>query len=500
MSGSHTTEPADSSDEEPPPSDRAFFGHPRGLLTLFGAEMWERFSWMGMQAILVLYFADSLSDGGMGFGDSAASSISAAYGTLVYLLAVVGGWLADRVLGSYRSVLYGGILIACGHYSMAVPSPGMTWVGLGLIVVGTGLLKPNVSAMVGKLYSTADDRRDAGFSLYYMGINLGSMLGQIVTGYLGQNEGYHWGFSAAAVGMTFGIAQYVLGRRGLTGRKQAEYPLAPRAMRRALGLVALGVTLLALLALALWLAGALSLTLAVDGITLASVIAPIVYFVVMFRSPRTEPAERQHLKPYLVLFGASVVFNMILFQSGNVLNLLARDHARTSFFGWHFPSTWYQSVLPVVEVLAAPLVAGAWQKLGHRQPHATNKIASSLLLSGASFLLLVPAVAGQHGTWRMAAYWLIAVYVLIGVGDILLQTTGMSTATKLAPKAFSSQTMALWMLSLALAQGIQAQVVRLYGTVTNVAYFGVTGVVTVLLGVAMLTLSPWMRRTMHPVR
>ncbi|PRH78235.1 MFS transporter, partial [Streptomyces solincola] len=290
--------------EQPPPEDdRAFFGQPRGLLTLSGLEVWERFSFLGMQAILVLYFADSVANDGLGMDPATAASVSAAYGTLVYLVSVAGGWLADRILGSYRSVLWGGVLIACGHYAMAVPTAGMTWTGLGLISAGTGLLKPNVATMVGKLYRTDDDRRDAGFALYYMGINIGAFLGPLITGWLGENEGWHWGFSAAAFGMTLGLIQYVAGRRHLAGRKHsAEFALAPDAMRRAVLLIVGGLVAVAALGGLLAGVGWLTMDRFVDALTLISVIAPVVYFAVMFRSPRVTPAERGRLRPYVVLF------------------------------------------------------------------------------------------------------------------------------------------------------------------------------------------------------
>ncbi|MCX5177610.1 peptide MFS transporter [Streptomyces virginiae] len=325
-------EPADPEADRPPPrDDHAFLGHPRGLATLSGLEVWERFSFLGMQAILVLYFADTVANGGLGMAPGTAASVSAAYGTMVYLVSVAGGWLADRILGSYRAVLWGGILIACGHYAMAVPTATMTWIGLGLISAGTGLLKPNVATMVGKLYRTDDDRRDAGFALYYMAINIGAFAGPLVTGWLGEHQGWHWGFSAAAVGMTAGLIQYVLGRRHLAGRKHsAEYALAPDAMRRAV--------------------------------------------------------------------------------------------------------------------------------------------------------------------WRI-----VGSYLLLGLGDVLLETSGMSATSKLAPRAFGSQTMALWFLSLALANGIQAQVVKLYGQVSNPLYFGLNGAVAVAAGVVVMAMAPWLRRTMHPV-
>ncbi|MET9807672.1 peptide MFS transporter [Streptomyces halstedii] len=492
-----TTEP-----EGPAPEDdHAFFGQPRGLMTLSGLEVWERFSFLGMQAILVLFFADSVADDGLGMDPGTAASVSAAYGTLVYLVSVAGGWLADRILGSYRAVLYGGILIACGHYSMAVPTATMTWVGLGLISAGTGLLKPNVASMVGKLYRTEDERRDAGFALYYMGINIGAFAGPLITGWLGDHVGWHWGFSAAAVGMTLGLIQYVAGRRHLAGRKHAaEYALAPGPMRRAVLLIVLGSVVVAAVATALALAGWLTMDRFVDVLTLVSVIAPVVYFVVMFRSPRVSPEERGRLRPYVVLFLASVVFNFILFQAYSTMMLLASTNARTEIFGYHFPASWYASALGAFEVALAPVVAAVWARMGPRQPHASNKIAIGVILGGLSFLLMVLPTSGHaDDTYKMAAWWIVGSYLLLGLGDVLLETSGMSATTKLAPRAFASQTMALWFLSLALANGIQAQIVKLYGEVSNPAYFGVNGAVAVLAGVAVIAAAPWLKRTMHPV-
>ncbi|MFB6674075.1 peptide MFS transporter [Streptomyces sp. NPDC057684] len=492
-------EPA--SDQPPPGDDHAFFGQPRGLLTLSGLEVWERFSFLGMQAILVLYFADTVAHGGLGMSAGTAASVSAAYGTLVYLVSVGGGWLADRILGSYRAVLYGGILIACGHYAMAVPTAAMTWVGLGLISAGTGLVKPNVATMVGKLYRTDDERRDAGFALYYMGINIGAFAGPLITGWLGDHKGWHWGFSAAAIGMTFGLIQYVAGRRHLAGRKHAaEYALPPEGMRRAVRLMIAGAIAVAVLAVVLVWAGWLTMDRFVDVLTVISVIAPVVYFAVMFSSPRVTSEERGRLRPYVVLFLASVVFNFILFQAYSTMILLASTNARTEILGFHFPASWYASALGAFEVALAPVVAGLWARMGPRQPHASNKIAFGVILGGLSFLLMVIPTSGHSGdTYKMAAWWIVGSYLLLGLGDILLETSGMSATTKLAPKAFSSQTMSLWFLSLALANGIQAQTVKLYGEVSNPVYFGVNGAIAVAIGLVVVALAPWLRKTMHPV-
>ncbi|MEU6255253.1 peptide MFS transporter [Streptomyces sp. NPDC047043] len=485
----------------PPEDDHAFFGQPKGLLALSGLEVWERFSFLGMQAILVLYFADTSAHGGMGMSAGTAASVSAAYGTLVYLVSVAGGWLADRILGSYRAVLWGGILIACGHYAMAVPTQGMTWVGLGLISAGTGLLKPNVATMVGKLYRTDDDRRDAGFVLYYMAINIGAFAGPLITGWLGDHKGWHWGFSAAAIGMTFGLIQYVAGRRHLAGRRHtAEFALAPDAMRRAIRLILAGLVAVAVVAAALAAAGRLTMGRFVDLLTLISVIAPVVHFAVMFASPRVTPEERGRLRPYIVLFLASTVFNFILFQAYSTMMLLASTNAETAVLGFDFPASWYASALGAFEVALAPVVAALWVRMGHRQPHASNKIAIGVVLGGLSFLLMVLPTSGHSSDDHlMSAWWIVGSYLLLGLGDVLLETSGMSATTKLAPAAFASQTMSLWFLSLALANGIQAQTVKLYDDVSKPAYFGVNGAIAVAAGLAVTAAAPWLRRTMHPV-
>ncbi|MFD8983942.1 peptide MFS transporter [Streptomyces sp. NPDC059564] len=495
-------EPRDpKADQSPPGDDHAFLGHPRGLATLSGLEVWERFSFLGMQAILVLYFADTVANGGLGMDPATAASLSAAYGTMVYLVSVAGGWLADRILGSYRAVLFGGILIACGHYAMAVPTAAMTWAGLGLISAGTGLLKPNVASMVGTLYRTDDERRDAGFALYYTAINIGAFAGPLVTAWLGEHQGWHWGFSAAAIGMTAGLVQYVLGRRHLAGRKHsAEYALAPDAMRRAVWRIAGGCVAFAVAATLLAVVGWLTMGRFVDLLTLVSVIAPVVYFAVMFRSPRVTTEERGRLRPYVVLFLASVAFNFILFQAYSTMMLLASANARTEILGFHFPAGWYASALGAFEVALAPVVAALWVRMGPRQPHASNKIAIGVILGGLSFLLMVIPTSGHEGdAYQMAAWWIVGSYLLLGLGDVLLETSGMSATTKLAPKAYAGQTMALWFLSLALANGIQAQVVKFYGEVSNPVYFGVNGAVAVAVGLAVIAMAPWLRRTMHPV-
>jgi POT family proton-dependent oligopeptide transporter len=238
----------------------------------------------------------------------------------------------------------------------------------------------------------------------------------------------------------------------------------------------------------------------VDLLTVISVIAPVMYFAVMFMSPRVSPAERGRLRPYIVLFLASTVFNFILFQAYSTMMLLAASNAETTILGFDFPASWYASALGAFEVGLAPVVAALWVRMGRSQPHASNKIAIGVVLGGLSFLLMVLPTSGHSGdAYRMSAWWIVGSYFLLGLGDILLETSGMSATTKLAPAAFSSQTMSLWFLSLALANGIQAQTVKLYDDVSKPAYFGVNGAIAVAAGLAVMAAAPWLRRTMHPV-
>nr|WP_234439746.1 oligopeptide:H+ symporter [Streptomyces bicolor] len=381
-----------------------------------------------------------------------AASIPAAYGTLVYLVSVAGG-----------------------HYAMAVPTALMTWVGLGLISAGTGLLKPSAATVVGKLYRTDDERRDADFALFSMAINIGAFAGPLVTGWLGDHKGRHRGFSAAAIGMTFGLAQYVVGRRHLAGRKHAaEFALAPDAMRRAIHLIASGLVTATALAVLLVAAGRLTMGRFVDLLTLVSVIAPVAYFAVMFAGPGVAPEERGRLRPYIVLFLASTAFNSVLFQAYSTMMLPASTNAEKTILGFDFPASWYACAVGAFEVALAPVVAALWVRMGHSRPHASDKIAIGAVLSGLSFLLMALPTAG-HSTDDdlMSVWWIVGSHLLLGLGDILLETSGTSATTN--------------------------QTVKLYDDVSKPACFGINGAIAVSAGPAVMAAAPWLRRTMHPV-
>ncbi|MDY5158112.1 peptide MFS transporter [Actinotignum timonense] len=482
---------------------RSFMGQPTGLYSLFGLELWERFSYLGFQAILVLYFTDAIASGGLGYAEDVGSSIVAAYGALVYLLSIAGAWIADRISGTYRTVLWGGIVIAAGHIAMGIPTEFFTWVGLGLIVVGTGLLKPNVSTMVGELYAPGDSRRDAGFSIYYAGINIGAFLGPLVAGFLGQRVHWHAGFASAAVGMILGLIAYVATGKNLSGRAKAHRIrasfVADRSFWMLVGLVG-GVVAVATLFATF---SSATLSDVVNGISVITWIVPVFFFLWMYRSPKVTPVERRNLIPYALLLIALILYNLLYFQTGNTLNLVALNATDNTIGSLSYPSSYYISLTAIVEIIMGPVLAWIWLKMGKRQPHVAAKVGLGAVLGGIAFVIVALAgILTPRGALLMPL-WLVGCYIFLGLGDLVLQTSGMSATTKLAPRAFASQTMALWFTAMACAQGIQAQVVKFFDyenmAASIPAYFGVQGAVVIGYGVLLMALTPWMRSRMKVV-
>ena len=481
-----------------PTPQRGFFGHPRGLSTLFFTELWERFSYYGMKAILAYYLYRSTAEGALGLDKSFALSLVAIYGASVYMSGVAGGWLADRVLGGQRAVFHGGVLIMFGHIALALPI-GVTGVytGLILIVLGTGLLKPNISTVVGGLYGQDDPRRDSGFTIFYMGINLGGFLAPLVCGFLGETYDWHLGFGAAAVGMALGLVVYRLGRRGLGDSAAVPpFPLPAEERGRVLGrIVAVAVGSVAVVA-ALVVLGVLGAEGVINLISLLSVLLPVGYFAVMIRSPRTTPVERSRVIAYIPLFIAAAMFWLLFEQSATVIAAFADTRVDNSFLGLRFPPSFIQSINPVMIIAVAPLFALLWVRLAKRQPSTPRKFGYALLLVGLSFLLLMVASQGEG---RVSFLWLVLMYLVMTCGELLLSPVGLSVTTKLAPRAFASQTMGLWFLATAAGSGVGAIVVRFYSDENAVAYFGVLGAVAIGLGVALVASTKAIHRLMRGV-
>ncbi|MGZ4808774.1 MAG: peptide MFS transporter [Thermoanaerobaculia bacterium] len=395
-------------------AQKQWFGHPRGLATLFFTEMWERFSYYGMRALLFLYMVGSVQQPGLGFGEKSAAQIYGIYTMSVYLSGIPGGWIADRFLGHYRAVLVGGIIIASGHFCMAVPGLPFFFTGLGLIIIGTGLLKPNVSTIVGTLYARDDRRRDAGFSLFYMGINLGAFLAPLITGPLGQKINWHIGFAAAGVGMIFGLIQYVMGKKYLVAAAGAEAsPLDIRA----------------------------------DDSDKSTAV-PVK--VAALKEPLSR-ADWARIGAVVILTLFALLFWAGFEQAGSSLTLFADRATRLTFFGMSYPSSLFQSAEPLFVIIFSSIFAWLWIKLGPREPSSPTKFTLGLAFLSLSFLLIVPAARlYQTHHERVSPMWLVALYLLQALGELCLSPVGLSMVTKLSPARLVGLMMGIWFFATAM--------------------------------------------------
>src|SRR5438309_9190723 len=496
--------------QTPASGDRGFFGHPRGLSTLFFTEMWERFSYYGMRAILTLYMTKSLVEGGLGFDEKYASVIYATYVSSVWYLPLVGGWLADRLLGARRAVLIGGIVIACGHYSMAINTVPNFYAGLILIACGTGLLKPNISAMVGQLYHQKDERRDAGFSIFYMGINLGAFLSPIVVGFLAQaqwfknfiasmglnpNSTWHWGFGAAGVGMTLGLVQYIVGRERLSGvgAKPETRKESSGSGNGGFDYITIGLAIFGGI-----IGTALGYYLSDAG--LISVLFPcVVGFFAGYLIGTTRLLNGDELKRVLVifiLFVFSILFWMTYEQAGSSLTLFADRLTKTTVFGWQYPSSWFQSVPAVFVIIFAPMFAWLWQRMGDRQPSSPGKFTYGLLFAGLAFVLVTFA-SMLTGGGRVSPLWLVGVYFLQTVGELCLSPVGLSTVAKLSQARLVGLMMGVWFLSISIGSYIAGLTTRLFagnaqGVLTRA--FGTFAVITLIAALVLALLTPLIKK------
>lgn len=440
-------------------SDRSFFGHPGGLATLFATEMWERFSYYGIRPLLVLFMTAALTSGGFGFDRPQASAIVGIYAASVYLASLPGGWVADRWLGLQRSIWYGGIFIALGHLSIALSAlleQSAFFLGLVLIVVGTGLLKPNISALVGDLYPEGGARRDAGFSIFYMGINTGAFIAPLITGYLGERVGWHWGFGAAGVGMLAGVITYrsrIAKTLGPLGVSPSSGPEEQQRVRRwsLVGLAAVfGVVVLAMVGVIhinpVAVAERMSLIMATMG---------LLYFAYLFLFAGLTGDEKKRMAVILVLCLASIVFWAAFEQAPTSLNLFARDFTDRNLFGWEMPTLWLQSANSFFVITLAPVFGAMWVGLAKRgmELSSTAKFALSLAITAVGFLIMVQAsnlVIDGNGAVKISMWWLTVSYLFQTFGELALSPVGLSSMTKLAPRKFVGQMMGLWFLATAM--------------------------------------------------
>lgn len=485
-------------------------GHPSGLSTLFFTEMWERFSYYGMRAILTLYMTKSLAEGGLNFDEGYAGIIYATYVSAVWYLPLIGGWLADRIFGARRAVLLGGIIIACGHFAMAVNSLATFYAGLILIACGTGLLKPNISAMVGQLYPEGDQRRDAGFSIFYMGINLGAFLSPIVVGFLAQaessrnfiaslgmdpNSAWHWGFGAAGVGMTLGLIQYLLGQKklALVGDKPEALKVAESAQRVGIDYVTL------ILAIVGGVAGAGLGFFYGEAGALSALFPGVVGFFAGYLIGTTRLLNGDELKRVLVifiLFIFSILFWMTYEQAGSSLTLFADRLTRTTVFGWTYPSSWFQSVPAIFVIIFAPIIGAIWQKLGNRQPSSPGKFTIGLFFAGIAFVVIAFAATLTTGG-RVSPAWLILVYFLQTIGELCLSPVGLSTVSKLSPARMLGLMMGVWFLSISIGSYIAGLATRLFegnDPAVLTRAFGMFAGITLLAAIILAVLTPLIKR------
>ena len=487
----------------PSREDRGLFGHPRGLPWMLNVEMWERFSYYGMRAILLYFITDTAANGGLGLSANSGQVILASYSAAVYLLAIPGGIFADRVIGPWLSTLYGGVVIMAGHICLTIPTTVTSWTGIVLVAVGTGFIKPNLTTIVGGLYDDDDIRRDAGFQLFYMSINVGAFASPLLTGWLREHYGYHAGFSSAAIGMAFALAAFVHGRHKLSAFAfTVPSPIRPEERQRlllgSLGvLVAIGVVVAVLQVLT----GDLVTTVATAGL-LVPVGTAVAYFVVMFRSPKVTVPERTHLRAYIPLWIGAVLFFMITEQAAGKMATFAESNTdlRLPFFGWSTTAEAYQSVNPAAIVLLAPLIGMLFTRRAGRFPSTIMKFVIAVLIVGLSALMLGYGFQIWPGGQDLSPWWFLAlVYVIQTVAELFLTPVGLATTTALAPKSFASQAMGLWWLSVATGQGVAGFVIAQTEHLSDATYYYGLGAATLLMALVLFAVAPWTQRQMADV-
>lgn len=465
------------------------------LANLFSVELWERFSFYGMQAILLYYMYFSVADGGLGISQGVATGLVGAYGGAVYLSTIVGAWLADRILGSERVLFFSAILIMIGHISLAV-LPGAVGLGIGLVfvAVGSGGLKATATSLVGTLYAEGDERRDAGFSIFYMGINIGGLLGPLVTGWLQTSWGFHFGFGAAAVGMAVGLVQYALTRKNLPVEAHDVPNPLPATERTKWVAIAVAVLALIVVAVVTGLVDAENLATVVAG---AAILAAVGYFALLLTSARVTAVERRRVTAFIPLFIASAAFWALFQQQFTVVAIYAQERLDRTFFGWTMPPSFVQSINPIFIITFAVVFAAMWTKLGPRQPSSPLKFAIGLVLMGAAFLLFIPFSTDTPNSAPL--YGLVLVLLLFTWAELSLSPVGLSVATKLAPAAFRAQMVALFFLSVSLGTTLAGVLAGYYDPQDESGYFLFSGITAIVLGLALAAATPGIKKLMSGV-
>ncbi|QUL81260.1 peptide MFS transporter [Brevibacterium sp. SMBL_HHYL_HB1] len=476
---------------------RSFFGHPWGLANLAGVEMWERFSFYGMQGLLAYYIYYSATDGGLGMSEAVATSIVGAYGGLVYLSSVLGGWVADRILGSEKTVITSAAVVMIGHLALSL-LPGGLGLGIGLvcIAVGSGSLKVTTSATLGDLYDLKDNRRDAAFSIYYMGVNIGGLIGPLLTSAVWGWKGFHWGFGLAAVLMAIGLVQYMLMRRHTVTEESSKptNPLSRREATRWSLIGALGV----LIIIGATMLGILTAENLSDVVVIVTLIAAVVLFIVIGTSKRITATERSRVISFIPLFIGSAVFWSLFQQQFTVLAIYADQRLDRTILGLELPPSVVQSINPAFIIIFAAVFAAMWTKLGDRQPVTPVKFAIGTVVMGIAFFIFIPLAGG--GANSVPFIVMVLVYFLFTMAELCLSPVGQSLATKLAPQAFHSQMVALFFLSVALGTAASGSLAVFYSTDNEVPYFLTIGAVSIVVGLLLFAFRKPIVKLMAGVR
>ncbi|GHB83423.1 MFS transporter [Streptomyces cirratus] len=459
MASSLTKEPA------APASEKTFFGHPRGLATLFMTEMWERFSFYGMKALLLVYLISGGPDakkgslgGGIGMDEGTAIAVFSIYVSMVYLLAMPGGWLGDRVWGPRKTVTVAAVTIMSGHVILALPGQATFYVGLALVAIGSGLLKANISTMVGQLYKDADDpRRDGGFTIFYMGINAGAFFAPLAIGTVGQKVNWHLGFAMAAVGMGIGLAVFLLGTKHLNPVSSVvPKPLSAEERTSWLRKVAVSVAVVAVFYTVVGVAGMFTKAWATIPLTLVGLIVPTAVLVRIKRDKELDRGEQSKMTGYIWFFVAAAAFWMIYDQGASTVQAFGETKASGSLLGFEFPSSWYQSLNPVFIMALAPVFAWIWLWLNRKgkEPSTVGKFAAGLFFIGVSFFFFLLPVAMSSNGQLVSPMWLVGIYLIQTVGELCISPVGLSVTTKMAPRKYASQMMGVWFLAVTAGDSI----------------------------------------------
>ncbi|AGI88342.1 MFS transporter [Streptomyces sp. CAI-21] len=469
-----------------PGSQKTFFGHPRGLATLFLTEMWERFSYYGMRALLPLYL---VAPAGLGLDVPTATAITSLYMALVYLLALPGGWFGDRYWGPRKTVAIAAGIVMAGHLSLALPGTVMFYFGLLLVALGSGLLKANISTMVGHLYDGPNDpRRDGGFTVFYMGINIGAFVAPLVIGTVGQNVGWHWGFGLAALGMGLGLLQFLAFGRDLSPRSsQVPKPLTASERTAVLRKGLIWLLIAAVFYGIVGVSGSFTLSWVTIPLIILGLVIPIAVLARMKRDKELTGAEQSKLTAYLWFFAAAAIFWMIYDQGATTLALFADDKVDNQVLGWEFPVSWFQSVNPVLVMALAPVFAWIWLYLNRKgkEPSTIAKFAGGLMLVGISFFVFLLPLTDSSGGALVSPWWLVVIYFFQTTAELMLSPVGLSVTTKMAPAKYASQMMGVWFLAVTAGDSVTGLLSEAGVDLNRTGVVALEAVLAFLAGVAI---------------